>query len=337
MVVTFRQHPTIAPAEGVSGPPSIPAELYGVRTLGLGPAKITTAPPAAPPQLQNVALRGIEKPRFVADARSELWIMSPDALGNPVVVRERLVAVYIAARVTNFFAGAEKGSWIVEVDLVFAPVTPGKVAEDWAFRYVQDNGELQKKLVAGLYMALSRLPLWPGLIIRFAGGPPMTKADAVENRHQYWIDEDRSPTRVEIDSRRFVDEAREVAEDVYLDAQRRFFTRFTVARWKRRDPLRYRNYQMGKLLAEREDPAELDKKDLEALKTVLSEYGGPVVSSCCAVIYGDDLDARAALESKGRTPVRPTEVDRPARPTYMEYGAEPVAEEDLVPIGDDGS
>lgn len=330
VTVDLSRH-TMVPEAGVSGPPPVPMTLVGLRTLAVGPAKLTDVPPQPPRQLQKVALRGIDKPRLVPDARSEPWIMSSDPLGKPVAVNGRMVAVVIAAQVVSFFAGAEDGTMIAEVDLVVAPVAPGKVAEDWALRYVQDDGELRKALVKALYMAFSRLPLWPGLVVRFAGGPPMTQADADANRYHMWIDEDRSPTRVEIDSR-FVDKARDAAEEAYLDGQRRLFTGLTVSWWKRRNPPRYRDYQMGKLLADREDPPELDKKKLETLKTALAEHAGPVVSSLSAVVFGNDLDARAVLERRGRTPVRPTAIARPARPTFLEH--EPLPDDAAVPLGD---
>ena len=325
---------TMIPEEGAAGAPPVPVGLKGVRTLSLGPAKITNAPPKAPPQIQKVALRGIDNPRFVADARSEPWIMSPDPLGKPVAVNGRMVAVYIAARVMDFFRGAEDGTWIVEVDLVFAPVTPGEVSEDWVLRYEQDGGELRRALIAGLYLAFSRLPLWPGLVVRFTGGPPMMQADADANRYHVWINEDRSPTRVEIDDR-FVGAARDAADDAYLDGQSRFFTRLTVGWWKGHNPIRYRNYCTGKLLADRDDPPKLSGKALEALKTALSEYAGSVISSLSAVCFGNDADAKEALLSKGRQGVRPTEIRRseaPRRPTYLEH--EPLPDDAVVSIGD---
>lgn len=325
---------TIIPRVEAGGAPPVPAELRSTRTLGIGPAKITDAPPKAPPQLQKVALRGIDKPRFVADARSEPWIMSSDPLGKPVSASGRMVAVYIAARVTDFFQGAEDGTWIVEVDLVFAPVTPGEMAKDWVLRYEQDGGELRKALIAGLYLAFSRLPLWPGLVVRFTGGPPMTQADADANRYHVWISEERSPTRVEIDNR-FVAAARDAADDAYLDGQGRFFTRLTVGWWKGHNPIRYRDYCMGKLLADRDDPPKLSKKVLESLKTALSEHAGSVISSLSAVCFGNDADAKEALLAKGRQGVRPTEIRRseaPRRPTYLEH--EPLPDDAVVSIGD---
>ncbi len=323
---------TMVPEEEFVGAPPIPAALVNARTLGLGPAKVTNVPPQPPPVLQKVALRITT--RNVPDAKAESWIQSPTPLGKPVAVNSRLVAVFIAARVTNFFPGAEPGTMIVEVDLAFAPMTPGKVAEDWALRYAQNDAELQKSLTAALYMAFSRLPLWPGLIVRFVGGPPMTQADADANRYHVWIDEARSPTRVEIDDR-FVEAAREQAESAYLKAEGGLFTRLTLMWWEWKNPLRLRDYRMGKLLAERDDLLELDKKELEALKTALAAYAGPVISSQSAVAFGDDLDVRAMMEAKGRQGVRPTEIERPEpprRPTYLEH--EPLPDGAMVPLPD---
>lgn len=309
---------TMIPEEG-SGAPPIPAELKSARTPNLRPANITNAPPLAPPVRQRISLR--PRPRLVEDPRSVPWLQSPFPLGMPVAAGGRMVSVVIAAQVVNFFAIAEEGVTIVEVDLVFAPVIPGKIEADWMIRYTQNNGQLRKALNTALMMGFSRVPLWPGLVIRFVGGPPMSEADARANRYHFWPNESRSPTRVEIEDR-FVDAAREEAEGAFRDAQQAMFTRLTVAWWKqRKDQSRYRSYLLGKLLVERDDPVELEKRELEALKTALSEHVGLVIDRLSAVVFGEDLKAAAALKEKGRAPVTPTVVGE-RRPTFMEYEAD---------------
>ena len=298
------------------GAPMVPAALMGLRTLGLGPAKITNAAPQPPPIRQKVSLR--VNARNVADVRSEPWLQSPQPLGKPVVAGDRMVSVVIAARVTNLLWSAEKGVVIAEIDLVFAPITAGKIENDWAIRYVQDNEQLRAAIDRALHVAFSRLTLWPGLIVRFVGGPPMTEADARANRYHFWLNKNRSPTRVEIDDRG-VQAAREAAEQAYLTAEQRWgLTRLTVAWWEWRDPIRHCNYLLGKFLEERGDVAELGKREIEALKTALSDPAGSVISSLSAVVFGDDLVAAEALKDKGRAPVTPTTIGERC-PTFMEY------------------
>ncbi len=277
-----------------------------------------------------VIFREVHLPQRIQDIE---WLPSQTPLGAPVIVRDNdgaaMISVIAAARVWSFSTdvvvkdGKPCRVTTVKVDIAFGPLDQNG-RDRWQTKFYQDKDGREGDMKRFLEIMFAAEDLQPGLVIRAVGGPIMDCVLAQASGYHRW-EEGRSPTRVERDAR-FVQKAREDAEEAYLEGERSLW-RLKAWYWRWRNPDQYALYLTGKELESAPETPKRSRKLQDVTILNAAECASLVVMSLFSVRWSNDPAAVAALSAANRTAPRPTVVGLEGdwgddRPVYFTHFVE---------------
>ncbi len=281
----------------------------------LVPVPFEAPEPSLPTSITASALERFsiefEKP-FAPPTRDELAWVETRRLGSNVGVVEAAdlgrvrIASHIGVLVLPSVYDPTTGKRTVYVRVRFFP-DPGK---DWERKLRAESRKRLGQLVFAVKTALIALPqpIPPGFVVRFAGGQPMSEADARMSGYQVWTKAERAPVRCEY-SLEYLDAMRRDVLERYHSVQNGSIKGwFTRAWWRLCSDARWASYRLGedyvKNRVKHEDSALrrilASAKLREPLERAAALMATPVVQSLVSMVwFGNRSDLRKQLEARG--------------------------------------
>lgn len=308
-----KPHPAVAAGvrvtERVALPTMVPEEVrvpVPPRLQAIVPAD--RADEVAPVRMAKVVIERIKAP-----TKSELSWMRVRVLGNRAKVfhlpdgTPTRYAGYAAAMIRSFEESPEGTTVFVRVR--FSP----DLGPTWDHKLRARRRERYEQLKGALGYALARVQLTPGLVLRFAGVPAMSQAEAQRNGYHVWLGEDRAAVVSEWTSDFIVAHRRKLtALHTEVASGNSLVRLLKLAWWGVFDRERLSAYHMGARIARSGDTVTSTTRGVQVFETSgsmtvaagkvakrASEIAAPVVQSLVSLAFGESSKYRSMMVEEG--------------------------------------
>ncbi len=239
------------------------------------------------------------------------WVQQGDT-GMRVTVengagRKLLLAIYIAVKVRSIAQPSmsddpkENGALIVVVDVRYWPAFESEQKQlDWRKKLSRNNGERMENLRQSLEYLFSFVDPVHDRVVQFLGGPATTREAAARAGYQFFLEEGRASTKVQVDDR-LLREHHETCHQFYLTCLADYWISWRRYWWRAFSPNLETKFLAGSKLNLGRLPdclADMTKAEESALYAMTAEYAAPIIASFASIAWAGDDRINSALQKK---------------------------------------